>query len=118
MKKRKVKDVVHPDDVFVSIEYLQGLATGESLYCTIEDIMNNVENIPEDVRDYILQLWDSLTFDDLTEYDGDLDFLADCFSFYKDFLEYVSSHKCYIAGYYYTRDGAKPFCDIDFFVFC
>ena len=125
--KKKVKDVVHPDDVFIAILWKQGLATGESLYCTIEDILQESpasDSIPQDVRDYIISLWDSLTLDDLEELieeDEDpveaLEFLSDCFSFYEDYEEYVRSHKCYSKSFVYTRDGAKPLCDITFYVF-
>jgi len=119
-KKEKVKDVVDPSDIFVSILWKQGLATGESIYMTMEDIIQGApaaDPVPQDVRDYTLSLWDSLTFEDLEPYDENLDFLADCFSFYEDFEEYIKNHKCYTVGYVYSRDGARPFCSIDFYVF-
>jgi len=120
MVDKKVKDVVDPSDVFVSIEWLGGLATGDSVYVTVEDILNRtsaVDGISEDILEDIIETYNSLSFEELKGYNGNLDFLADCFSSYEDFEEYVRSHKCYTAGFYYSRDGARPVASYDFYVF-
>ncbi len=118
--EKKIKNIVNPSDIFVEIEYLQGFSRGKLLHCTIKDIIqkSSVSNrIPRDVQNYILEIYNSLTFDDLVEYDGDLHFLNGCFSTYVDFLKYIFSRKCYTAGYYYSRNNTRPFCVIDFYIF-
>ena len=114
------------NDIFVGIMWEKGLKTGEERYFSMEDLENGNVELPNDLRNDILQTFKELTFNDLKKLDNESieellnneAFSFQCFSFHKDFEQYVKSHKCYVSkDYVFSRDGATLDAYFWFYVF-
>jgi len=115
------------NDIFVCVQWEKGLKTGDELFFTIGELENgNIPDIPELLKKDILEAFKELTFNDLKKLtDEEIKqllnneaFSFQCFSFHKDFEQYVKSHDVYISPCFgFSRDGATLDAYFWFYVF-